>query len=320
MSGLDLLVLGDVNPDVIVAGVDDVPFGQAERLVERASLVVGGSAAITACGAARLGLSVGLCGVVGDDDLGRFMTARLVAAGVDLARVRVDPARPTGLSVVLDRGGDRAILTAPGTIGALSPDDLSALPDRPARHVHVASYYLMAPGYRAALPEALRRFRAAGVTTSLDPNWDPSGAWDLAEVLAETTVFLPNHAELMAVTRASGGTGHAMLLARAHGCDVVVKQGSHGAVARTAFGLHQAFATSAPRFVDAVGAGDSFDAGYLAGLLAGLPEREILRLAVAVGTLSTRGAGGTAAQPDRAEADAWAARLAYGGGDPGETA
>jgi bifunctional ADP-heptose synthase (sugar kinase/adenylyltransferase) len=74
---LDLLVLGDANPDLVLLGDVEPAFGQAERLVERAHLTVGGSGAIAACGAARLGLRVGFCGVVGDDLFGRFLRARL---------------------------------------------------------------------------------------------------------------------------------------------------------------------------------------------------------------------------------------------------
>lgn len=309
MSQLDLLVLGDLNPDVIVSGAPgQVRYGQAEALVDAGALVIGGSAGITACGAARLGLSVGVCSVVGDDTLARYLVDRLAEAGVDLRHVRTDPSTPTGISVILDRGGDRAILTALGTIPALSPADLGQLPDRPARHVHIASCFLMSPEYRSALPPALSRFRAAGVTTSLDPNWDPSGGWDLAELLPGIDVFLPNAVELVAVTGVADAWQASAAVA-AHGCDVVVKLGADGAQALV--GGHELVVTTQQPLVfgDAVGAGDSFDAGFLTGRLTGRSDQEALRLASAVGTLSTRGVGGTAAQPDLAEALEWAAGL-----------
>ena len=309
MGELDLLVLGDVNPDVIVGGSGlQARFGQVEQLVDHACLVVGGSATITAMGAGRLGLSVGLCGVVGDDDVGWFMTNRLAEARVDPSHVRRDASGPTGMSVILDRGDDRAIFTAPGTIAALSGEDLAALPDRPARHVHVASYYLMSGDFRETLPSALRRFRAAGVSTSVDTNWDPTGQWTLADLLAETDVFLPNVNELLAVTGAET-VRHALADPRLAGCDVVVKRGELGAVARLNRELLAVTASPPPIFEDAVGAGDSFNAGYLAGRLTGADPQRSLRLAVAAGTLSTRGVGGTATQPDRSEAESWAAQL-----------
>ena len=117
---LDLLVLGDCNPDLVLGGGDVEPvFGQVECIVERAELTIGGSGAITACGAARLGLRTALAATVGDDLFGRFMLDALAERSVDVSGVLVDGSRPTGVSVVLVRREDRAILTALGTIDAL---------------------------------------------------------------------------------------------------------------------------------------------------------------------------------------------------------
>src|SRR5690242_825312 len=116
---LDLLILGDVNPDLVLRGNVHPRFGQAERLVEDARLTIGGSGAITACGAARLGLAVALCGVVGDDVFGRWIRDELAERGVGVEGIAIDPGRPTGLTVVLSEPQDRAILTHPGTIADL---------------------------------------------------------------------------------------------------------------------------------------------------------------------------------------------------------
>jgi len=117
---LDLLVLGDTNPDLVLHGGDVVPaFGQAEHLVDDAILTIGGSGAILACGAARLGLRVAIAAVVGDDLFGRFVRDGLAEHGVDVSGIRVDPKTPTGVTVVLSGPDDRAILTMPGTIAGL---------------------------------------------------------------------------------------------------------------------------------------------------------------------------------------------------------
>src|SRR5262245_39441687 len=118
MTDLDLLVVGDANPDLIVRGGDVVPtFGQREQIVDEAALVLGGSGSIMACGAARLGLSVGIAACVGDDALGRFTVEALDGAGVDTGAVQVLPG-PTGVTVALARDDDRAILTARGALAA----------------------------------------------------------------------------------------------------------------------------------------------------------------------------------------------------------
>ena len=152
------MLLGDVEP----------AFGQAERLVERAHLTVGGSGAIVACGAARLGLRVGFCGVVGDDLFGRFLRDELEGRGVDVGGLIAEPSGSTGVTVVLARPNDRAILTNPGTIGDLRTELVDPVLLDSARHVHVSSYFLqrrLAPG----LPALFERVRGRGATTSSTP-------------------------------------------------------------------------------------------------------------------------------------------------------
>jgi sugar/nucleoside kinase (ribokinase family) len=200
-GALDLLVIGDCNPDVMVVGGDVTPaFGQQEKLVDGISLEIGGSASITAVAAARLGLKVALAAAVGDDPAGRFMLAQLAAAGVDTNSVAVRPDAPTGMTVALSAGGDRAILTATGAVATLTARDVpSALLVR-ARHVHVSSYFLVAESLGPGLAALLAVARAAGASTSLDTNWDPAQRWAdpwLAEALGETSLLLPNEAEAL---------------------------------------------------------------------------------------------------------------------------
>lgn len=304
MPDFDLLVLGDCNPDLVLRGPDVEPaFGQVERLVDSADLVVGGSGAIVACGAARLGLRTAFAGVVGDDVFGRFMLDALAARGVDTGGVVVSPHEQTGVTVVLARPGDRGMLTFPGAIGALRADAVDADLLGSARHVHVASYFLqtaLTPG----LPDLFGSVRANGASTSIDPNWDPAERWngDLKEVLRLTDVFLPNAEEATRITGAADPSAAAAELS----ADVrltAVKLGRDGALAAASGGVRiQAAAPEDIEPVDTTGAGDSFDAGLLTGLLNGWSHERALALACACGALSTRAAGGTAAQPTLAEA------------------
>lgn len=289
-----LLVAGDANPDLVLRG-DVVPrWGQSEQLLDAADLVLGGSAAIMACGAARLGVPTALLAAVGADLYGDFVRAALAARGVDISAVRTVP-EPTGLSVILS-ASDRAILTLTGAIGALRPADITF---NGYAHLHVASYFLQ-PELAGGLADVFARAQAAGVTTSLDTNWDPAGRWTgVREVLAYTDVFLPNEAELVAVTGIADLSDAAAALV-ANGTTVALKAGASGAQAWWPGGScrQPGLAVSV---VDTTGAGDSFDAGFLAGRLRGLPVERCLAMAVAAGSLSTRAAGGTAAQPDEAE-------------------
>ncbi len=306
---IDVLVLGDVNPDLVLSDqAMDVAFGQAETLVDDAELTIGGSGAIMACGAARLGLRTALAGLVGTDQFGEFMLRAVSERGVDVSGVVVDPEVRTGLTVVLARPGDRAILTFPGAIATMTAADVDAGLVARARHVHVSSFFLqtaLVPG----LAELLRAARAGGATTSVDPNWDPSGQWDggLHDLIADVDVLLPNAMEAMRLAGVEEDPAHAAAVLAARGPMVSVKLGAEGAVAVPAGG-GDVVRAEPPGFVvdpvDAVGAGDSFDAGLLCARLGGRPLDDALAFACACGALSMRAAGGTAGQPTLAEARA----------------
>ena len=293
---VDLLVLGDANPDLVLTGDVDPAFGQAERLVDEAHLTVGGSGAIVATGAARLGLRVGFCGVVGDDPFGRFLRDELDRRGVDVGGLLLDAARPTGVTVVLARPTDRAILTHAGTIADLRTDLIDPARLERARHVHVSSYFLQ-QSLAPELPALFERVRAGGATTSVDPNWDPSGRWDggLRDLLGHIDVFLPNATEATRIAGIDELDDAVLALAERAGV-VVAKAGAGGALAAHAERLVRA-AAPAIEALDTTGAGDAFDAGYLTSMLAGDPLERSLAIANACGALSTRALGGVYAQP-----------------------
>jgi sugar/nucleoside kinase (ribokinase family) len=297
---LDVLAVGDVNPDLLVTG-DVVPrFGQAEQDVA-VRLTLGGSAAIFAAGAARLGLRAAIAATIGDDDLGQAARALLAGRGVDASGLRALAGRTTGVSILLERGDDRAILT---DRGAMTELDVPAVAERIAggvRHVHLASVFLV-PGLEREGGALVAAARRAGATVSADTNYDPSERFAAPPWLRDVDVLLPNATEALALAgRDDGDVGAAARdLARA-GAFVVVKRGAAGALAVRG---EEAVETGAPSVdaVDAVGAGDSFDAGLVHALLGGRPLAEALRLACACGSLSLRAAGGIDGQATLEEA------------------
>ncbi len=307
-ASLPVVVAGDANLDLVLTG-DVVPrFGQVEQLIDGAQLVLGGSSAITAAGVARLGIDTQLVAVVGGDDFGRLTVEALEARGVGTEAIRRDTALPSGLSVILSTPGDRSILTLPGTIPALEADAVLAVLggiERPGI-LHVGSYFLQ-PTLAARLPEVFAAARSAGWLTSLDTNWDPSEQWaGLKDVLPVLDVLLPNAAELRALATALGADPEASDTELATGLAVrgprvVVKDGSRGGWSVGGDGVVVRAPAISVHVVDTTGAGDSFNAGYLAALAEGRPEGERLAWATVAGGLSTRGAGGTGAQADRAE-------------------
>jgi sugar/nucleoside kinase (ribokinase family) len=297
ITRFDLAVIGELNVDLLLYGDDVVPnFGQAEKLVDDAVLTVGSSSAIFAHQAARLGLRVVFVGKVGPDVFGEFMVDRLAKAGVETSTVVVDPGVKTGITVHLIRGTDRAMLTHAGSIADLRRDEVDEAVLGDTRHVHLGSYFLQ-QGIQPGLPDIFSRAQKAGATTSLDPGWDPEEDWDsgLREVLAHTDVFLPNEQELLALARKT--VLEDALESYEDIPTVAVKRGDAGVVGRANGAV---VACSAPRVdaVDTTGAGDSFDAGFLFGLLNGYDLKRALEIGCLCGALSTEKAGGVDAQPD----------------------
>lgn len=300
MKPFDILVAGEINPDLVLSGDVTPVFNQTEKLVDSAALTIGSSSAILACGAARLGLKVAFIGVCGDDIFGRFMLDEMQRRGVDVTNVILRKDGQTGLSVILNQGVDRAILTHVGLVAALQASDISDALLQDARHLHVASYFLQT-NLQPELPGLFRRARAVGLTTSLDTNYDPSEKWiGFDELLSVTDVFLPNEKEAVSLT----GESHIDLAADSLGSKVEtigIKLGADGALG-VRNGEKVRVASIPVEVMDTVGAGDSFDAGFLYGYLNGWSLERSLRLGCVCGALSTQCAGGTDGQPALDEA------------------
>ena len=296
----DILVAGEINPDLILTGDVAPEFGQVEKLVNSSTLAIGSSSAIFACGAARLGLNVAFIGVCGDDVFGRFMLDEMQKRNVDVGNVIVRKNGQTGLSVILNRDADRAILTHPGLIADLQASDIADSLLRQSRHLHVASYFLQSK-LQPDLPALFQRAHSLGLTTSLDTNYDPSEKWvGFDELLSTTDVFLPNKTEALSITKSNDVESAARQLASKSKL-VAIKLGADGALACRQNIVVKSSSISV-NVVDTVGAGDTFDAGFMYGYLNNWGLERSLRLACVCGALSTQKAGGTESQPTLGEA------------------
>jgi sugar/nucleoside kinase (ribokinase family) len=297
----DLLVVGEINPDLILNGNFDLQFGQTEKLVDSADLVVGSSSAIFACGAARLGLKTVFAGICGDDLFGKFMLEKMQERGIDTSPVEVVPGGTTGMSVILNRGADRMILTNPGLIAAMTAEKVSDDLLKSARHIHVASYF-MQERLQPGLPGLFTRAKSFGLTTSLDTNFDPLGTWKgMDRVLPCTDIFFPNEKEALAITQRKS-PDEALLYLSGVCPTTVMKCGERGGKVIYDGRKFLSIGPIQVEVIDTVGAGDSFDAGYIYGHLCGWDHEKSLRMAVTCGTLSTLASGGTKAQATLAEA------------------
>ncbi len=297
----DLLVIGEVNPDLILSGDIEPAFGQVEKIIEDALLTVGSSSCIFACGAARLGLKVAFVGKIGDDEFGRFMHDKMVSYGINTQGLIIDGRTKTGLSVILSRGTDRAILTYQGAIPNLNYEEIDLGMVAQARHLHMGGFFLLRK-LQPHVAELFKIARSEGLSTSLDTNFDPSERWNdgLAAVLMETDIFLPNEIELRSV---AGLDDVYRGMKKIAGSDriVAVKLGAKGGLAYQGGNLVAADALSI-QVVDTTGAGDTFDAGFIYGFLNKWDLQRCLQFACVCGSLSTQAVGGTTAQPTLEEA------------------
>jgi len=298
-----VLFAGEINVDLVLQGYQAFPAPGQEVLVQDSRLVLGSATAIMAMGLARLGTPVAFVGKVGDDLFGRFCLDDMASRGIDVSRVVRGTELQTGVTVSISHPGDRALVTHLGAIAALKGADVPDAALAGLHHLHVSSFFFQ-EGLRPDLPDLFARARRAGLTTSLDTGFDPSGRWDagLRETLRETDLFFPNEVELEALTGckdpAAGLRGLATDFTR-----VVAKLGEQGAMTLDGDAIVRVPAYRVET-VDTTGAGDSFNAGFLQRWLDGAPLVECLRLGAACGALSTRALGGTAAQPTLSEAEA----------------
>lgn len=303
-----VLVAGEINVDLVLGGCSGMPQADAEILATSFHQVPGSSSMICAMGLARLGRHVLFAGRAGDDAHGAFCVQAMRAAGIDTAAVRRDASLSTGVTVAISTAADRGLVTFPGSIAALDAADVDAALLGRADHLHVSSLYLQTR-LRPHLPALFARARAAGMSVSLDPGFDPAQDWgDASEwrrLLADVDLFLPSRREALAITGCGDVAGALEILDNGH-TRTVVKCSTDGAITRDAQGRLLPVPTRPPTTVcDSTGAGDSFNAGFLHAWLDGFALEDCLRHGNACGSLSTRGMGGTATQPDAAEVRAW---------------
>jgi sugar/nucleoside kinase (ribokinase family) len=300
-----ILVVGEINVDLVLSG-SSFPVPGTEVLAKDFTMALGSASAIAAAGLARLGDEVELIGKVGADLWGDFCLGELGRARVDVRRCVRDPGLKTGVTVSISTAQDRALVTYLGAIAALGPADLAQLSFEGLRHLHVSSYFLQT-GLRPACRELFARAHRAGLTTSLDPGFDPEERWgpDLIETLTEVDVFLPNEVELAAVGGA-GDPGQALGQLDNGRTLVVAKLGAKGCMTLER-GTLIAVAGFPVKPVDTTGAGDSFNAGFLHAWLAGQPTQACLRYAAACGAFSTLAVGGTSSQATAAQVEAFLA-------------
>ncbi len=297
MPRFDVTIAGELNLDLILYGLPEQLLPERELLADRMMLTLGSSSAIVAHNLSALGSRVGFQSRIGNDPLGRIALGRLHESGVDVSNVRVVPGTTTtGLTVILHHEHWRNILTYGGTISELVWGDLDLDYLADSRHFHLSSYYLQR-GLRHRVQELFQYLKAKGLTISLDTNDDPDDRWgDLHDLLQHVDVFLPNEREACKAAGTEDLEDAINRLSRLVPL-LVVKVGPKGALAQRGSERFTARSREVTP-VDTVGAGDSFDAGFLHEYVRGSDLGTCLTSGNQAGALSTTRAGGTEAFRD----------------------
>lgn len=299
MSRFDVTIAGELNLDLILYGLPEELPPERELVTDRMMLTLGSSSAIVAHNLAALGSRVGFQSRIGDDSLGAIALERLSESGVDVSHVRkVSGPTKTALTVILQRKDWRNILTYSGTIVDLTLDDLDFDFLSDSRHFHLSSFYLQ-KGLSPRVPELFEKLKRAGLTISLDTNDDPEDRWEgqLLNAFRYVDVFLPNAREAKKIAKTDDLETAIAKLSELVPI-VVVKLGAEGSMAQRGNERIKSPATKVDS-VDAVGAGDSFDAGFLHEFVRGSDLRTCLASGNLAGAFSTTRAGGTEAFRDR---------------------
>jgi len=299
-EGPKILVIGELNVDIVATGLRSVPVAGAEILAEKCELTLGSASAIFAAGMAKLGHRVTFVSQVGQDYFGDFCLRTLKQSGVSTRHVTRKADEKTGVTISLSGKRDRALVTFAGAVATFKADSMNETVMSSHDHLHLTSYYLQT-ALRPSFALLLRQAKTSGLTTSFDPNSDPSNKWgrDITAVLKYTDVLFVNEREALKLTRSKTLNGALKTLGAKVNC-AVIKRGGRGA---TAIQNEEVFNDSGFRIsaIDTTGAGDSFAAGFMSAYLDKAPVAECLRIGNACGALSAMSVGGTTGQPTQRE-------------------
>lgn len=290
-----LLVVGELNVDIILNGIQGFPELEKEKLAESMTISLGSSSAIMAANSSILGTETSFCGIAGDDSFGNFIIDELQSKGVDTEYIQKWKDQKTGATIVMNYGAERANISYCGTMELLKMEAIPWHQLSSFHHLHISSIFLQ-KRLRKYIGSILKRAKNMGLTTSLDIQWDPEEKWDFdyRKHLPLTDIFLPNKKELLALTQCPD-IESALDELKPYAHCIAVKLGEEGSVGHTKEQTVYRPAYKNPKYVDSIGAGDSFNAGFINQFLKGAELSRCLEYGNLMGALNTTAEGGTGA-------------------------
>ena len=304
MKQFDIIALGELNVDLILNQIEGQPEIGKEKFAKQMTLTLGSSTAIFAANAAALGAKVAFCGMIGNDSFGDLVETSLQKKGVNTGYLIRQDKYANGATICMSYDEDRANLTYQGAMDYMTLGDISPYVFTETKHIHISSIFMQS-GVKRDLMKILTLCKENGVTTSLDTQWDPEEKWDLdyKAVLPMLTVFMPNETELKFLTR-SDTLEEAVEKIRPYVNAAVIKCGSRGSLLmRKGMPDRMQAALLNKHVVDCIGAGDSFNSGFITRLAAGDPLDVCQQYGNMTGAVNTTAAGGTTAFTSREDVE-----------------
>jgi sugar/nucleoside kinase (ribokinase family) len=300
MKNLDIVVVGELNVDLILTGLPSLPEMGKCKISKDFHFSLGSASAIFASNISRLGLDVGFIGKIGNDDFGDFILNSLQKRNVDTTQIIQETEAKTGICVVLSFPDNYAMASYAGVRETLTLSDVDLDYISRAKHLHMSSYYLQT-GMQKGCIELFRKAKEQGLTTSLDPDSDPSGKWDesIFEVLKYVDIFLPNEREARHISKCDTIEKALNFLSRIVKT-VVIKSGEDGVWVKSNNKIIHADIFKV-NVVDTTGAGDSFNSGFIYQFYKGSVIEDCILWGSACAAISTTASGGTTAFPNQLE-------------------
>jgi sugar/nucleoside kinase (ribokinase family) len=288
----DVLVVGDLNVDLIMNKINKMPQIGEEQRADEMDLVMGGSTAIFACNIAKLGSKTEFMCKLGDDSFGRFLLKEMELNHVNTDSIIIDPGLRTGATIIFFIENDRMMVTYPGAMEHLAAAEISDKILGSARHIHTSAIFFQ-PGLKNGLESLFQRAKKSGLTTSMDTQWDPEEKWDLdlENVLPHLDFFLPNEDEFIRLAGKPDLDSALESLAHYQTC-FIIKRGIKGALMFHNGEKTIVEALPVPEIADTIGAGDSFNAGFIHAFLHGKDLETSLKEGNRTAAVSTTAAGG----------------------------
>ncbi len=294
----DVYIYGDVNIDLLIPDVTSMPAGGEELVVDNMYTAIGGGAALTALGLAKLGVSVEFEGNIHSDMYGSYIMSEFKKAGVGIEHLHFSEKNKTGISLSFTNKDDRGFITYRGTNSEIDLGGVSIEHVKNAKFMHVTGY----SGERHSMYlELLKKVKGAGVKVSFDLGWDDSGQWysGITELFEYIDVLFMNETEILHYSGCKT-LDEALDRFRRDRMILAVKCGKDGSVACHGKETVRRDGLKV-KAIDTTGAGDSFNAGFLCGLIEGKDLSDCLMYGNIAGAMSVTGYGGNTAFPDKAK-------------------